>query len=75
MENKKTFEEKLNELETIVSKLEAGDIALDLAINKFNDAMKLAKECSDELEQANETVNKLLTKDGDFEDFNADLNN
>ncbi len=72
MENKKTFEEKLNELEAIVSKLEAGDVALDLAINKFNDAMKLAKECLDELEQANATVNKLLTKDGSFDEFNVE---
>ncbi len=74
MKNEKTFEEKMKELETIVSNLESGEVPLDLAINKFNDAMNLAKECSEELEQANETVNKLLTKDGNFEDFKSDVN-
>lgn len=68
-ENNKTFEEKLSELETIVKKLENGDIPLDDAIKEFNNAMELAKDCNKELEEATKTINKVLNKDGEFENF------
>lgn len=69
MEDKKSFEEKLGELESIVKKLESGDIALDDAIDNFNKAMNLAKDCNKTLNEANETINKVLNKDGSFGDF------
>ena len=72
MEKPKTFEEKLSELELIVTKLESGDIPLDDAINKFNEAMVLAKECNKTLEEANNTINKVLNKDGQFVDFEVE---
>ena len=54
MEKKtKSFEENLEELETIVKKLENGDVPLDEAIDKFNEGMKLAGECNKILETAN----------------------
>jgi len=68
-ENNKTFEEKLNELEIIVKKLESGDIPLDNAIEEFNNAMLLAKDCNKQLEEATKTINKVLNKDGEFENF------
>ena len=46
-EKEKTFEEKLKELETIVSELESGNIDLDSSIEKYTNAMKLVKECDD----------------------------
>ena len=45
----KTFEESLVELESIVKELESGNVDLDQAINKYSDAMKLAKICNDKL--------------------------
>lgn len=70
MEKKtKSFEENLEELETIVKALENGDVPLDDAINKFNDGMKLAGECNKILENANETITKALNKDGELEEF------
>lgn len=72
MENNKSFEEKLLELETIVKKLESGDILLDDAIDNFNKAMNLAKECNQTLNDANETINKVLNKDGSFGEFKVD---
>lgn len=39
------FEDKLNSLEKMVNELEKGDVDLDDAINKYTNAMKLAKEC------------------------------
>ena len=68
----KTFEENLNTLEDIVKKLESGSIPLDDAINKFNEAMKIAKECNDKLKSAEENINKILKENGKLEDFSID---
>ena len=63
------FEEKLESLETIVKELEEGDVDLDDAINKYTEAMKIAKECSDKLDKATKAVNKILNENGELEDF------
>lgn len=68
----KSFEESLIELETIVKDLESGNVPLDDAITKFNEAMKIAKICNDKLNNAEESVNKILNKDGTLEDFKAE---
>lgn len=59
-ENKKTFEESLNELEKIASDLERGDLNLEDAIKKFETGMKLSKECSEKLESAEKRINILV---------------
>jgi exodeoxyribonuclease VII small subunit len=69
MSKELSFEEKLNKLEEIVSELEKGNIDLDDAINKYTEAMKLAKECSKKLDDATKAVNKILNADGKLEDF------
>ena len=70
MEKKEmSFEEKLNNLEKIVSELEQGNIDLDDAINKYTEAMKLAKECSKKLDEATKAVNKIFAENGKLEDF------
>ena len=68
MSKELSFEEKLNKLEEIVSELEQGNIDLDDAINKYTEAMKLAKECSKKLDDATKAVNKILN-DGKLEEF------
>jgi exodeoxyribonuclease VII small subunit len=68
----KTFESALNELETIVKELESGNIDLDVAIEKYTNAMKLAKLCGDKLNSATERVNKILKENGKLEDFTMD---
>ena len=69
MSKELSFEEKLTKLEEIVSELEQGNIDLDDAINKYTEAMKLAKECSKKLDDATKAVNKILNADGKLEDF------
>lgn len=64
-----SFEEKIKRLELIVSELERGDVDLDEAIDKYTEAMKLSKECSDKLTEVTERVNKILTDNGKLEDF------
>ena len=65
----KTFEESLVELETIVKELESGNVDLDKAIEKYSEAMKLAKNCSDKLNKATEKVNQILKENGALEEF------
>lgn len=73
MEKKeKKFEESLLELENIVKELESGNVDLDDAISKYTEAMKLAKFCSEKLNDATEKVNKILTEDEKLEEFNAE---
>lgn len=68
----KSFEESLLELEKIVKDLENGNVPLDDAITKFNDAMVIAKSCNDKLNEAEESVNKILNKEGKLEDFKVE---
>ena len=48
----KTFEESLKELENLVKELESGEADLDKVIEKYSEAMKLAKLCGDKLTKA-----------------------
>lgn len=61
---KKTFEENLQELEAIVSKLENGDVALEEAISEFQKGMVLSKELQKTLENAEKTLVKAMQADG-----------
>ena len=65
----KRFEEKLENLENIVKELEEGNVDLDDAINKYTEAMKIAKECSEKLDNATKAVNKILKENGELEEF------
>lgn len=65
----KKFEEKLENLENIVKELEEGNVDLDDAINKYTEAMKIAKECSEKLDNATKAVNKILNENGELEEF------
>ena len=65
----KTFEDKIKALEEIINTLENGEVSLDESITKYTEAMKLVKECDDELKQIEEKVNKIVTEDGTLEEF------
>lgn len=66
------FEEKLKELEMVVYELESGEVSLDDAIEKYTKAMKLAKECSEKLLNAEENINKILNANGIEENFEVE---
>ncbi len=68
----KNFEEKLNDLENIIKELESGNVDLDNAINKYTEAMKIAKECSTKLDEAEKAVDKILNEDGKLENFKVE---
>jgi exodeoxyribonuclease VII small subunit len=67
----KNLEEQLQDLESIIKELESGDLSLDDAINKYTDAMKIAKNANDRLTKAEEQINKIL-KDNKLEEFNVE---
>lgn len=67
-----SFEENLEKLESIVKKLETGEVPLDEAIDNFNEAMKLAKTCDEKLKNAEEAITKLVKDNGDVADFKVE---
>lgn len=64
MSTKKTFEENLQDLEAIVTKLETGDVALEDAIAEFQKGMALSKNLQKTLENAEKTLVKVMQADG-----------
>lgn len=60
MSNKKTFEDNLKELEEVATKLEAENLGLDEAIEEFEKGMKLSKECTKKLDEAEKRINILV---------------
>ena len=67
----KKFDELLIEIEKIVKDLESGNIDLETSIDKYSEAMKWIKICSDKLNNATESVNKRLEENGNLEEFNV----
>ncbi len=67
-----SFEENLEKLESIVKKLESGEVPLDDAIGEFTEAMKLANICDEKLKNAEEAITKLVNKDGEEADFKVE---
>ena len=65
----KKFEDKVKELEEIIASLESGEVSLDESIEKYTKAMKLVKECDEQLKNIEEKVNKIVLEDGTLEDF------
>mgnify|MGYP006392199719 CR=1 FL=1 len=65
MEEKK-FDELLTSIEVIVKDLESGNIDLETSIEKYSEAMKMIKICSDKLNSATESVNKILEENGNL---------
>ncbi|MBC8191918.1 MAG: exodeoxyribonuclease VII small subunit [Candidatus Marinimicrobia bacterium] len=67
-EKDKSFEQLMQELETLVAKLEGDDLKLDDAIKQNERALKLIHLCRDRLDSARQKIEKLVrTADGGFE--------
>ena len=59
MEEEK-FEEALDRLEGIVSKLEEGDLGLEESLKLFEDGIRLSHFCNQKLDEAEQKVEILL---------------
>jgi exodeoxyribonuclease VII small subunit len=58
--SKLTFEENLEKLEKLVKQLEAGDNSLDEAVKLYQEGIALAKQCHEDLKNAEEVIVKLM---------------
>ena len=72
--SKENFEESMKKLETIVTELEKGNLNLDESVKRFEEGMKIAKQCNTILESAEKKITILLEKDGELkeEEFDAE---
>ncbi len=65
-ENDLTFEQSLEELETLVDKLERGQLTLDESLDTFETGMKLARVCTQKLTKSERKIEKLIKKNGEL---------
>jgi len=60
-----TFEESLKQLESIIGKLERGDLPLEESVRLFEEGVRLSNACKGDLEAAEGKIEILLKqKDG-----------
>lgn len=64
------FEEAMKKLEQITAELEKGDLSLDESVKKFEEGIKLSKECNKILEDSEKRINILINNDGDITEEN-----
>ena len=57
---KKSFEQAMEQLEKIVEELEAGDLPLEKAMQKFEEGMELSRFCTRKLDETEKKINLLL---------------
>ena len=75
MAGKKSFENNITELESIISMLESGDAPLDKCIEMFEKGVNLSGECLKLLNEAQEKIT-MLTENGEKEfTLNGDNSN
>jgi len=62
MKEERSYEEALNELETIVSEIEDGDTSIDELTTKIKKAAELLKFCKDKLTNTEKDVEEILAE-------------
>ncbi len=63
-----SFEDSLKQLETIIAKLEKGDLPLEESVRLFEEGVRLSNACKTEIESAEGKVQILLKqKDGSMQ--------
>ena len=62
---KKTFENALSQLESIVAQLEDGDLPLEESLKLFEEGIKLSRFCNQRLNEAQKKVEVLLKGNGE----------
>jgi len=58
------FESALKELESLVEKMEQGDISLEDSLQHFERGIELTRHCQQALQEAEQKVQVLLEKNG-----------
>jgi exodeoxyribonuclease VII small subunit len=69
------LEKSLEELESLIDELESGDLPLESAMKKFEEGIKLTRQCQSALKDAEQRVEILLKNAGGdetLEQFDVD---
>lgn len=71
------FEKALKELETLVERMEAGDLSLEESLKDFERGVALTRACQKALAEAEQKVQILLNEEGKekLEPFSEQQNN
>ena len=68
---KQSIEQNLSKLENILEELENGELELDQAMRKFEEGIKLSRECQQTLEEAEMKIKILM--DGKLKNTDQNL--
>ena len=60
----------MENLEKIVAELENGNLNLDESVNKFEEGIKISKECNKILEEAEKKITILVNENGEMKEEN-----
>ena len=63
--NPESFESAMEQLETLVSRMESGDLSLEESLKAFEQGVHLTSFCQDQLQKAELKVQELSSK-GEF---------
>ncbi|CAE6893169.1 MULTISPECIES: exodeoxyribonuclease VII small subunit [Pseudomonas] len=68
------FEQSLTDLQTLVERLENGELSLEDSLTAFEQGIRLTRDCQAALASAEQKVKILLERDGELEEapFDAD---
>lgn len=69
-EKTRSFEENISALEEVVNRLERGDASLEESLSLFEQGVKLSKDCSAMLDNAEKKVNILIN--GEKQEFKSE---
>jgi exodeoxyribonuclease VII small subunit len=70
-----SFEDHLTALESIVARLEQGELTLEDSVRLFEEGVKLSEACKQELEAAEGKIQKLVDQgNGRMKAVDLDLN-
>ena len=61
------FEQSLADLQTLVERLENGELSLEESLGSFEQGIRLTRECQAALTQAEQKVQMLLERDGELQ--------
>lgn len=67
-----SFEDAIEQLETIVQKIENDEIKLEAALEQYQQGMQLVKFCQDKLIEVEQKVKLLDNETGDLKDLNIE---
>ncbi|WP_461515876.1 exodeoxyribonuclease VII small subunit [Porticoccus sp.] len=66
------FEQKLNQLETLVNEMEKGSLSLEESLKAFEEGIKITRECQQALKDAELKVDMLTRGADGHSEFNTE---